>query len=465
MESYADIIHKSLRLVCKDQADWSKHIQSIAYSYRASATTNVMLSPFEIVFGKRMELPIDVSMGAPEILPNGPEAYYTEVGPKLEILHQIAQQNATDSATRQRHRVNQGAKLPTYKPGDKVLLYNPVTKTGENPKLKVRYEPYLIKETRPGYTYRLQNLKSGIDLKRAVHARRLRPLMERDNEPTVTQHDSTIILERMVSEGLKVKIVLADVVTMPTDALVCFVDRELLPIGELSDRILSQGGPEVVQEQLQIVQVNIGAELPSALITTAGTIDSCHRIIHSVIDSKLSDLKMKLIDVFKLADESVSMLTLPFPDFYDSEGQVWSISQDCIEALIEFQKSRNTDGLLTQIVIACNALLQADVMRVVADKLLTLPVADSCEKESSNEVDPLTTTSSDENEPVPTAMNMEWHAIKEILKRRKFKGKVQYLVSWESDNSQSWVNRGDLTDAAVQHFIAKNGRRKRARKR
>ena len=121
-DSYADIIHKSLRLVCTDQTEWAKHIQSIAYSYRASATTNIALTPFEVVFGRRMALPIDASLDIPEPLPGNPEVYHTEIGAKLEVLRLIAQQNATDSATRQRLRANQGARLPSFKTGDKVLL-------------------------------------------------------------------------------------------------------------------------------------------------------------------------------------------------------------------------------------------------------------------------------------------------------------------------------------------------------
>src|SRR5208282_4272431 len=39
-EEFTDTIHKSLRILCKDQADWSKHLQAIAMAYRATATTN-----------------------------------------------------------------------------------------------------------------------------------------------------------------------------------------------------------------------------------------------------------------------------------------------------------------------------------------------------------------------------------------------------------------------------------------
>ena len=51
VEAFADTIHKSLRVLCKDQGDWSNHLQSVAYAYRASATTNLELSPAEVVFG------------------------------------------------------------------------------------------------------------------------------------------------------------------------------------------------------------------------------------------------------------------------------------------------------------------------------------------------------------------------------------------------------------------------------
>jgi hypothetical protein len=251
-ESYADVIHKSLRIICNNQAEWFKHLQSIAYSYRASAQTNVVLSPYEIVFGQRMALSIDVSMGAPEATYSNLDAYYTEIGPKLEVLHQLAQQNASDSASRQRGRANQGAKLPRFKAGDKVLLYNPVTKTGVNPKLKVRYAPHIVIEARPGYTFRLQNLQTGVELKRAVHARRLRPLLEREQDSSVVQQQQTTVFEGSTTANINVKVVIGDILQVSADTRICFIDKDLLPVGESSDRLLLRGGADVIQYQLNI---------------------------------------------------------------------------------------------------------------------------------------------------------------------------------------------------------------------
>jgi hypothetical protein len=208
----------------------------------------------------------------------------------------------------------------------------------------------------------------------------------------------------------------------------------------------------------------MGKALPPSFVTTSGSIDSCSKIIHSWIEKDSNDLKTKLIEVFKLADDTVGLnsLVVPFPDFNNSESQIWALSQDCIESLIDFHKARTKNRQLSQINIACNSLLQADVLKVVCNQLLTvgLPVANSRNDVTNGGVD----TSITPVEPEPTTNATEWHTVKEVLKRRKVRNKVQYLVRWESDDSESWVPRSDLTDAAVQSFIAKQSRRKRARK-
>ena len=58
----------------------------------------------------------------------------------------------------------------------------------------------------------------------------------------------------------------------------------------------------------------------------------------------------------------------------------------------------------------------------------------------------------------------EWHTVKEVIKRRKFRGKIQFLVRWESDNTQTWVDRRDITDAAIQQFIAQRNQKRRRRR-
>jgi len=132
--------------VCEHRRDWSKHLQSVAWVYRASGTTNLILAPFEVVFGRQREMAIDHSMGIPEQSVGSPEKYASEIGPKLKILQQVAVQNAIESGDRYRASENKSATPLKLKIGRKIWLYDSTTKTGESSKLEVRCsEPYYSK--------------------------------------------------------------------------------------------------------------------------------------------------------------------------------------------------------------------------------------------------------------------------------------------------------------------------------
>ena len=182
-EELAATIHDSLKIMCNKQADWALHLQAVAMAYRASATTNTGISPYEVIFGRPMRLAIDWSLAAMDDSTPSAVQYAREIGPKLEVLHNIAMTNAEDSAARHRQARNETAKLPPYATGDKVLLKDTRVRKGESMKLKKPYTgPFVITECRPGFNYRLQELSTGRDLKRAVHADRLRLLKELPND-------------------------------------------------------------------------------------------------------------------------------------------------------------------------------------------------------------------------------------------------------------------------------------------
>jgi transposase InsO family protein len=129
-EEFADTLHNALRTVCSKQADWPRHLQAIAMAYRAAATTNTGLSPYEVLFGKPMPLSIDWAVLAKEPLTASAEHYAREVGPKLEALYQVAVENATRSAARHASRHDRNAIAPNYAVGDKVLLRDQQRKRG-----------------------------------------------------------------------------------------------------------------------------------------------------------------------------------------------------------------------------------------------------------------------------------------------------------------------------------------------
>jgi transposase InsO family protein len=65
-EHFGETIHKSLKILCEQQADWSKHLQAVAMYYRYAPTTNLGLSPFEIIYGRTMIQNLDWDLVANE---------------------------------------------------------------------------------------------------------------------------------------------------------------------------------------------------------------------------------------------------------------------------------------------------------------------------------------------------------------------------------------------------------------
>jgi hypothetical protein len=79
----------------------------------------------------------------------------------------------------ERGSINKSTVPPSFKVGQKVLLYDPTTKMHEFSNLKIRYRgPYEILSEPAKYRYVLRDLTTEKELIRPVHADRLRPFHE-----------------------------------------------------------------------------------------------------------------------------------------------------------------------------------------------------------------------------------------------------------------------------------------------
>lgn len=177
-----------------------------------------------------MPLAIDWGLMTGEPTVPSVEAYMADIKPKLQILHDIALENAFDSAHAKARRVNKKAVAPSFKAGDKVLLFNSTVKKGECVKLKRRYlGPYNIIECRPGYNYMLKELATGKKMRRPMHADRLRPLRELDNDYRMKGVGVNIrLLERTTpTKQVKVSIRVGNIVHSNCDVIVCPANERL----------------------------------------------------------------------------------------------------------------------------------------------------------------------------------------------------------------------------------------------
>jgi len=90
------IIH-SLQLTCKDQTDWEQNITPVLMACRATVTVPTGISPHYALFGREMNLGIDSELikeveTAPDI-----QSHTSELVKKLQVTHDMTQQNLRDS--------------------------------------------------------------------------------------------------------------------------------------------------------------------------------------------------------------------------------------------------------------------------------------------------------------------------------------------------------------------------------
>jgi hypothetical protein len=476
-EEFAQTIHNSLKVMVEHQSDWANHLQSVAYSYRASATTNLGLSPFEIIFGHSMNLPIDNSL-LPEKNIVSPQAYSKDIKAKLDILHQIAMENVKENAERYRTLRNESAKQPVFQVGDQVLLHNPITKKGECAKLKIRYiGPYVITDVEPGYNYRLHDLTTGKAMKRAVHADRIRLIQQLDNDyrfsPRMLSHPA-FYKGLTPHRGINLEVSVDDIMNSTADVLVHFIDNHLQPVGAMSESISKSFGSILTTAHTTYLKKNESLHFGDTVLLT---FDQTEKVLLQVVvcDDAMSltsdNISTLVENVLCLADTlSSQSVILPFPGIIVSDEQTWSFAHELANAICRFDAT--SKGSLTSLIINGLSLLSADILSFVCRHVLqpggnailtpdsslpnaTLPPSIITQQ---NDVPSFTSSPTPVSEP-----SDKWFEIDRVLKDRTCKGKKEYLVQWTDGSIPTWVKRGDLTDTALKQFLLSRPKRRRRR--
>lgn len=144
MNSY---IIQSLRSYCnKEQTDWPDFIPPIMMAYRSTpATQSTQFSPFEILFGQPMRLPIDVSLIPKQTMPRETKQHVNELVNRLKLYREVAAKNQKEKQDKYTFQHDKKAVQPTFVAGAKVWLYCSRTPKGKNHKLVQRWTgPYRI---------------------------------------------------------------------------------------------------------------------------------------------------------------------------------------------------------------------------------------------------------------------------------------------------------------------------------
>ncbi|CAC5404131.1 unnamed protein product [Mytilus coruscus] len=167
--------------VSKNQKDWDDYIALLMMAYRSSEHQTTEISPYEMVFGRQITLPVDMAMRVPSSnyeLTTYKTDYAYKLSGRINKIHEFARDRIKMSSDNMKRTYDRSSQLKIYKENDLVWLYNPVRKKGISPKLQCTWTgPFNIIKKINDVIYKIQKNKKVKP--KIVHYDRLKPYISK----------------------------------------------------------------------------------------------------------------------------------------------------------------------------------------------------------------------------------------------------------------------------------------------
>ena len=175
--------------VNEDKNDWDQHLQQLAFAYNTSVHATTGYTPFELVYGRRAKLPIDLFQKDINIhLELTPEEYSKNLQQVLLSSFENVITNTNSKVDKMKLNHDRSVRVTSYNVNDLVWLHN--DKDGKVKLHKKWIGPYKIVEKVNELNYAIKNLNKR-SRRIIVHINRLKRCFMRSNDNT--KNDETVI--------------------------------------------------------------------------------------------------------------------------------------------------------------------------------------------------------------------------------------------------------------------------------
>ena len=130
----ADMLSK---VVDNYHRNWDKSLPLVILAYRSSIHESIGESPVHMLFGRDIQLPIDLMLGKPPVKVSDPVpgvAYVDDLKDELCEIHDVAREKLLQASDRQKKAYDLRKNFKNYEVGDTVYLHNPSRKKGTTAK-------------------------------------------------------------------------------------------------------------------------------------------------------------------------------------------------------------------------------------------------------------------------------------------------------------------------------------------
>ena len=162
--------------ISKNQENWPSFLPSVMMAFRSTPCTETSgFSPFQLMFGREMNLPIDTSLLPKPTLNTNVRQYFENLLEKLKLVKDTAKKNLEEAQVKSKRLHDQKAKAPDFGIGDLVLIKQGKVPMGMSAKLTDKWEgPFRIVEIGPNFTYKIKDLQNNKIKRSLINATRLK---------------------------------------------------------------------------------------------------------------------------------------------------------------------------------------------------------------------------------------------------------------------------------------------------
>ena len=172
-----------LRTTLSNEQDWPDKLSSVQIAYNSTVCPDTtQYCPYNIMFGRNMNLPINTVMFENKTQSYKPKLnyYVNELTERLKLIWKICNENLTHSKQQMTKAYNRKAKQRKFKLGDLVLLKQNQIPADMSRKLYRKFSKnvYYIAKVLPYNTFILRNKATNKEIKSPVHLNRLKEYID-----------------------------------------------------------------------------------------------------------------------------------------------------------------------------------------------------------------------------------------------------------------------------------------------
>ena len=184
VERFNSTLAQSLSMyVSRDHKDWDTCLPSVLFAYRVSPSEVTGDTPFYLLYGREVTLPIDVSLLPPPDPSSSIAEHRARIVRNIEISQRVAKENIQRAQQKMKAYYDQNAREPKFEIGQRVWVYTPKVKPGLSKKLLHRWHgPYRIVNKLSPVHYHLKNCANK-PVETNVHANRMKIYYDPSNRP------------------------------------------------------------------------------------------------------------------------------------------------------------------------------------------------------------------------------------------------------------------------------------------